>query len=1321
MITNVPIFFSLLLNNNYLFCSNTKSLLFIGFYYGFLSSFSLTISHLLCLRIFLLDKVDKNFFDTISQNRAVIASISGFIFSQFILFLSIYWQPLSFLWYKPHISILFGFFYMFSIWNRTKDFQRSDLNSNFYDSNFPLSILFFDNFFFSICNCFVLPNPILNRLMTILFFRYSHIILFSFGAIIGWLSGQVMFLALSWLLVIRLQNDMPGVYRITKRLVHNLFSIILFISCLFYLGKLPVVTFTKLSKNLSQETKVSSHSILPTMGLWNHSPYRITRENNTNQKNFFCRSKKYSQYFFDLCVNQGKQRLSSTCLNSLFQFHRKLNICLNGSTFFQKDSQLYNTWAQFKKNRYTTLRKILRTKIRQLDKGNRIEDVIQNKYYSNTHNNQIVNLKLDPRFNNLFRGITLTQTRKPWVFINSIFQESSLTNLQSNVTIKKFENTEFQKWLSNKLQKNNNKLLLPFNVKERFDLTRFKNDEQKLDNTIFKISNKMFFFNKQTSYFLIDTSNDDSKVHIPGGYQQIFDQIKNPSRRVGLRAKRRKALIWDALQYKTASPFLLRIRIKTPNRFETFFKVSSKKTTSLTIQKEKQNSDILAKKFNKWQLHVLRTPALVIQSFFRKYIKLPFLIIFKNCAHFLINGKTNWNQDFINWSSEKYLIYTYDSTSLVRDSLPKIYQILSWLQYIIQLFRKGCQIKIKDPFQLEPWNLPRHQLKASFLTVSGNETDRPFGNKIENYSFRKPFLKIIRILFEKNINTSHLKIQKFDFQMKKKVHQKFDPKQKAYLEKSDMMLEANKKSKTYLSVKENQLAKIRKKKEQLKKQNNNLLDQVTNLKQKISTKKSGISKNLQHNGFKLDKKSLLILNRSQHSFFSFKFISNKFYIYLQSKKLQINTFLNKFQKNYAFWFLDQILFYQNVFSKTTKFVSQSIKTGGEKCKDIIILLIRNKNNFLDFVISQYYFLKKSLLREQNSYVFDKIKLTENKLLTQAYVFHKIWQIKTANSFQLTYTLNLPQENLTNKIGTFVFSNGILKKTTIDLRKEHWHKWLESLPYYKPSYFFWSNLFPSHWGYEVNLKASQKENSSKKAQNTIDDHYYEPLLQQTQKLLKRWKVQMFFSRYTIFADLFSNFKEKSLDKNHQEKGKLFKKTNQSDSSINQIETNTFYEDNQWGFQNTKIKRFSPLLKYEEVPNSDEVLSEKIQKGYDDYFMRHLINSTFQLLEPNFKESISGIIFTSEEILLSQTIRELRTLNLLNLKKDLDNSQNKLKTKTIFKNNNISQSFRKQKQMKRFLWPSYRFEDLACMNRFWFQIANQSRFLSLHTSMYPLVYF
>jgi hypothetical protein len=84
-----------------------------------------------------------------------------------------------------------------------------------------------------------------------------------------------------------------------------------------------------------------------------------------------------------------------------------------------------------------------------------------------------------------------------------------------------------------------------------------------------------------------------------------------------------------------------------------------------------------------------------------------------------------------------------------------------------------------------------------------------------------------------------------------------------------------------------------------------------------------------------------------------------------------------------------------------------------------------------------------------------------------------------------------------------------------------------------------------------------------------------------------------------------------------------------------------------------------------------------------------------------------------IMLADTQREFRVLNLLNITEPLPQSNEKL---LAFRS---LSGYPEQDVLDRFLWPAHRLEDLACMNRFWFSLGNQSKFSALRVRMYPLV--
>lgn len=64
---------------------------------------------------------------------------------------------------------------------------------------------------------------------------------------------------------------------------------------------------------------------------------------------------------------------------------------------------------------------------------------------------------------------------------------------------------------------------------------------------------------------------------------------------------------------------------------------------------------------------------------------------------------------------------------------------------------------------------------------------------------------------------------------------------------------------------------------------------------------------------------------------------------------------------------------------------------------------------------------------------------------------------------------------------------------------------------------------------------------------------------------------------------------------------------------------------------------------------------------------------------------------------------------------------LNDKTLKHGSHVFELFERKKRggtnLKFFLWPNYRLEDLACMNRYWFDTNNGSRFSMVRIRIYP----
>jgi len=89
---------------------------------------------------------------------------------------------------------------------------------------------------------------------------------------------------------------------------------------------------------------------------------------------------------------------------------------------------------------------------------------------------------------------------------------------------------------------------------------------------------------------------------------------------------------------------------------------------------------------------IIRSFVLLIQSFIRKYIVVPSLIITKNIIRILLFQFPEWSEDIRNWSREVHIKCTYQGIPVSHKELPK-----NW-------FNEGIQIRILYPFVLKPWH-----------------------------------------------------------------------------------------------------------------------------------------------------------------------------------------------------------------------------------------------------------------------------------------------------------------------------------------------------------------------------------------------------------------------------------------------------------------------------------------------------------------------------------------------------------------------------------------------------------------------------------------
>nr|YP_010964513.1 hypothetical chloroplast RF19 [Ototropis elegans]WNM89168.1 hypothetical chloroplast RF19 [Ototropis elegans] len=373
------IFQSFILDNLVFLCMKIiNSIVVVGLYYGFLTTFSIGPSYLFLLRARVVEEGTEN----------KISATTGFITGQLIMFISIYYAPLHLALGRPHtitvIALPYLLFQFFG--NNHKNFLNYGYKNPNSIRNFSIQKIFFQNLIFQLLNPLFLPSSILIRLVNIYLFRCNNKFLFFTSSFVGWLIGHTFLMKwIEFLLVCIQQNNsiksnvpIPSNKYIMSEFRNSMFKIfiiLLFVTCLYYLGRIPPPFFTKklleiqqsneifkkgrsdVERNLQrvrtkQKQKRSKNkdifpyifskkeknsykideekynlgfaqkpfvSILFNYKRWNR-PFRYIKNNRFENvvKN------EISEFFFHTCQSDGKERISFTYPSNLSTFHKMM-------------------------------------------------------------------------------------------------------------------------------------------------------------------------------------------------------------------------------------------------------------------------------------------------------------------------------------------------------------------------------------------------------------------------------------------------------------------------------------------------------------------------------------------------------------------------------------------------------------------------------------------------------------------------------------------------------------------------------------------------------------------------------------------------------------------------------------------------------------------------------------------------------------------------------------------------------------------------------------------------------------------------------------
>nr|YP_009447329.1 hypothetical chloroplast RF19 [Adenocalymma candolleanum]YP_009447341.1 hypothetical chloroplast RF19 [Adenocalymma candolleanum]ATY48556.1 hypothetical chloroplast RF19 [Adenocalymma candolleanum]ATY48557.1 hypothetical chloroplast RF19 [Adenocalymma candolleanum] len=902
-----------------------NSVVVIGLYYGFLTTFSIGHSYLLLIRAELLEEgVEKK-----------VSARTGFIMGQLMVFISTYYAPLHLALGRPHtitvLALPYLFFHFFSHIN--KDFFDYGSTTRNSMRNFSIQCVFLNHLIFQLFNQWILPSSMLARLVNIYMFRCNNKMLFVTSGFVGWLIGHILFMKGVGLGLVWIRQNRSIIWRWNNYLRYNkylrsnkyvlyvknlvldvselitsmaqIFSLLFLVSAIYYLGRMPSPLFTKRlqepskveecveseeeeesdveietasemkgtnqeqegftqedpSPSFFSEEKADPNKIAETedefhfrftetdyknrpvsdssdseeSDLMNENDEFIDKKTEKEDPFFFDKPlvtllfdlnrwnrpfryiknnqieggvrKEMSQYFFDICQSDGKERISFTYPPSLSIFLEMIKRRISPHTLEKSSSnELDNPWIYTNKQKVKNFNNEFLNRIEALDKKKKyiLLDILETRtrLCNDDSKKEYLSQGYDPFLSGASRR---TIYNSPSILKN--FIEKFGKNRIHGLLLSDTDYHEFEQKING---------FEPLSTEIVTDANgEISRESEEMSKKVPRWSYKLITEIEQESDDYLEEAPDDHEIRtrkakrvviFTANEQDLDPTIVNPNEasdpeevaltrysqqsdfrrsiiKGSMRFQRRKMGIWLFYQPHAHSPlFLDKIR-KFPffdfddisgviNRIfrnwvrkgeafkiveDTDLQTKIEQKEEAKIRREEARIEIAEAWDNLPCGQPIRCFLLLIHSFSRKYILFPSFIIAKNLGRMLLLQRPEWAEDFQELKQEIHIKCTYTGVPLSETEFPK-----DW-------FLDGIQIKILFPFRLKPWHKSNlgssekdlmqnnnEQEDFSFLTVWGREARRPFGSPRKQPSFFKPVLKEL----EKKIR----KLQKHYFQ-----------------------------------------------------------------------------------------------------------------------------------------------------------------------------------------------------------------------------------------------------------------------------------------------------------------------------------------------------------------------------------------------------------------------------------------------------------------------------------------------------------------------------------------------------------------------------
>nr|YP_009740230.1 Ycf1 [Youngia japonica]QIC54954.1 Ycf1 [Youngia japonica] len=873
---------SFLLGNLVSLCMKIiNSVVVVGLYYGFLTTFSIGPSYLFLLRAHVMEEGEEG-------TEKKVSATTGFITGQLIMFISIYYAPLHLALGRPHtITVLALPYLLFHFFSNTHkhffDYGSTNRNSM---RNLSIQCVFLNNLIFQLFNHFILPSSMLARLVNIFMFRCNSKMVFVTSSFVGWIIGHILLmkwigLLLAWIRKNRsirkyIGSNTSFVSELTNSMgMAGILNILLFVTCVYYLGRMPSPIFSKKLNNLEkiyEEQDLNNNRPVSYMyGNQENLNLKIVDKNKKDEEKYFYlfekplltfffdynrwnrplryirkRNKKLkgsvrketSQYFFYTCESDGKKRISFTYPPSLSTFGEMIARRISLSTLDKISAdELYTKWLYTNKEKNNNLNNEFLNRIEALETVFLSLNILETKTRlcnAETKNKKNCLVKMyDPFLTGMYRG-RIKKLFSSSIINSSIINQTSIENCTETSELNKihdillpYPNSPEEKQKIEKSEKNqakinsNNRLIFSLNEiltnpKGQKKYSGIHEIRKKLPRWSYKLINELHqhikkrrkeqglvqglghqlrtrrfkrlpFFNRSIRSLRtfkksnLKNSNFDRKLTRNLVFISYLEEpdFRRSLIKGSMRNQRRKIVIWGLSQRNPHSPLFLEkmkyfsfpisdlIKLLL-NMRDWLGKKSEFKIFDQEVEKKKNTQEETIEFWaNIPHGQKTRSILLLVQSIFRRYIKLPLLIIAKNIVRILLWQSPEWYEDFQDWNREMYLKCSSNGLQFSKTKFPK-----NWL-------RGGFQIKILYPFHLKPWHRSKLALYDSdrdlkqqadfdscFLTVLGMETEYPFGPPRKTPSFFDPILKDIDYKVE--IRKLNFRVRRIFKKIKKK-------------------------------------------------------------------------------------------------------------------------------------------------------------------------------------------------------------------------------------------------------------------------------------------------------------------------------------------------------------------------------------------------------------------------------------------------------------------------------------------------------------------------------------------------------------------------